>query len=177
MGDAEDVMDMAKKLNMNVLEQKKYKKHLETIRINGTQVKKWKTMNYFWQMIFFGTLFIEAMAVFIGHLAYTGRIDTSYGEMVVEFIKSWFGILFGILLPFSFPLMMWSGVVRGKWEGKLTRATAYCLSFLENIEHREFLEMRERVRTLRTVKKTSRKTVKATPRLQVRSPPQYLAYR
>jgi hypothetical protein len=40
----------------------------------------------------------------------------------------------------AFPLMMWTGITRGKWEGKLTRSSAYALSFLENIEHRQFLE-------------------------------------
>ena len=30
--------------------------------------------------------------------------------------------------------------MRGKWEGKLTRSVAYALSFMENIEHRQYLE-------------------------------------
>ncbi|MCK5559648.1 MAG: hypothetical protein KAJ51_03605, partial [Thermoplasmata archaeon] len=71
----------------------------------------------------------------------------------------------------SFPLMMWSGIKRGKWEGKLTRSTAYALSFLENIEHRQYLEQKQQVRPLAQVKAAPRPTAQAAPRLAVRGPP------
>ena len=54
-------------------------------------------------------------------------------------ITIWFGVASG----FAFFLMIWTGIVRSKWEGKLTRATAYCLSFLSNIEHREFMKLED----------------------------------
>ncbi|WP_455392117.1 hypothetical protein [[Eubacterium] cellulosolvens] len=148
MGDSDEVMEMGKKLNMNPLEQKKYKTHIQTIRYNEQKAKAWKMNNYLWQMVFFGALFIDAMVVLVGHLSHIKYIDTSYGDMAVNFISSWFGLLFWFLMPFSFPLMMWTGVVRGKWEGKLTRSTAYALSFLENIEHRQYLEEMAQVRPL-----------------------------
>ena len=63
-----------------------------------------------------------------------------------------FGIIFWIFMPFSFPLKMWMGVVRGKWDGKLTRSAAYALSCLENIEHQQFLEEKQQVRVLKKKK-------------------------
>lgn len=140
MGDSDEVMEMAKKLHMNPMEQKKYKYHIQTIRYNEGKTKGWKANNYMWQIVFFGVLFIEAMIQLVEYLEYVNYIDTSYAEFVVNFISSWFGIAFWIFMPFSFPLMMWTGIIRGKWEGKLTRSTAYALSFLENIEHRQYLE-------------------------------------
>jgi hypothetical protein len=148
MGDVEELKEMGKKLDFNPLEQKKYKSHLETIRYNTEKAKAWRTMNYLWQMVFFGALFLDAMVVLVGHLSHIDYIDTSYGDMVVQFISSWFGILFWFLMPFSFPLMMWTGIVRGKWEGKLTRSVAYALSFMENIEHRQYLEEKAQVTPL-----------------------------
>lgn len=148
MGDVEELKEMGKKLDFNPLEQKKYKSHIETIRYNTEKAKAWRTMNYLWQMVFFGALFLDAMVVLVGHLSHIDYIDTSYGDMVVQFISSWFGILFWFLMPFSFPLMMWTGIVRGKWEGKLTRSVAYALSFMENIEHRQYLEEKAQVKPL-----------------------------
>ena len=177
MGDAEEVMEMAKKLDMNPLEQKKYKHHLEIIRINQTQTKKWKTMNYFWQLLFFGSVFIMGFRDLFLNLANMKVIDVTMGLNIVEFIEVWFGRLFWFLLPISFPLMMWSGIVRSKWDGKLTRSTAYCLSFLENIEHRQFLEEKKKVLPLGHVKATPRVTAKAKPRMQVRGPPRVAAHR
>ena len=63
MGDAEELMAMAKKLNMNPLEQKKYKTHLETIKYNAAKARAWKSMNYIWQFFFFGGLFIGAVVM------------------------------------------------------------------------------------------------------------------
>ena len=153
MGDVDEVMDIAKKLDMNPNEQKKYKVHLDTIKYNAQKTSAWKANNYLWQVIFFGTLFIGAMIKLVEYLEYVKYIDTKYAEFVVGFISSWFGVAFWIFVPFAFPLMMWSGIVRGKWEGKLTRSTAYALSFLENIEHRQYLEEQQVVRVLKKPKK------------------------
>ena len=174
MGDSEEVMEFGKKLNMNPMEQKKYKFHLDTIRFNESQTAKWKTMNYFWQMIFFGTLFIEAIAILFLHVHDAGYLEKELAETISSFIRSWFFLLFGFLMPFSFPFMMWSGVVRGKWEGKLTRSAAYALSFMENIEHRQFLEEKEKVRPLAQVKKTP---AQPKPKVPIRGPPKTLNFR
>ena len=152
MGDVEDVMDIAKKLNMNPLEQKKYKIHLETIRYNSQKAHAWKWNNYLWQLVFFGSLFIIAFSTLFEQLAEVNMISDKLGNFIVDFIDHYFYLLFGFLIPFSFPLMMWTGIVRGKWDGKLTRSTAYCLSFLENIEHRQYLEDKAKVRPLGTTK-------------------------
>ena len=148
MGDAEELMDMGKKLNFNPLEQKKYKTHIETIRFNTEKANAWRRMNYLWQLIFFGTLFIEALAILFINLSKAGYFDEDLAKTISTFIRSWFFLLFGFLMPFSFPLMMWTGVVRSKWEGKLTRSVAYALSFMENIEHRQYLEQRAQVNPL-----------------------------
>ena len=152
MGDSEEVMEFGKRLNMNAQEQKKYKVHITTIRFNEQKVKAWKRMNYFWQLIFFGTLFIEAIAILFIHMHSAGYLEEELANDIAGFIRSWFFLLFGFLMPFSFPLMMWSGIVRGKWEGKLTRSAAYCLSFLENIEHRQYLDEKKEVRVLKKAK-------------------------
>lgn len=174
MGDSEEVMEFGKKLNMNPMEQKKYKYHIETIKINERQTKKWKAMNYFWQMIFFGTLFIEAIAILFLHVSDAGYFDEEQAKSISTFIRSWFFLLFGFLMPFSFPFMMWSGVVRGKWEGKLTRSAAYALSFLENIEHRQFLEEKQKVRPLAQVKTTPGQ---AKAKVTVKGPPKTTTFR
>ena len=153
MGDLEEVMDMGKKLNMNMLERKKYKAHIDNIRYNQEKAAGWRRMNYLWQLIFFGTLFIEALAVLFLHLHTAGYLEKDFAEGIADFIKSWFFLLFGFLMPFSFPLMMWTGATRGKWEGALTRTTAYALSFLENIEHRIYLEEKLNVRPMKQMKK------------------------
>jgi len=146
MGDSDEVMAFGKKLHMNELEQAKYKTHVQTIRYNEQKAKAWRTMNYLWQLVFFGTLFIEAIAILFLHIADAGYLSKELGDDISTFIRSWFFLLFGFLMPFSFPLMMWTGIVRGKWEGKLTRSSAYALSFLENIEHRQFLERSRKIK-------------------------------
>ena len=44
MGDLEEVMEMGRKLNMNTLERKKYKAHIENIRYNQQKSKAWKVI-------------------------------------------------------------------------------------------------------------------------------------
>ncbi len=140
MGDSDEVMAFGKRLHMNPMEQKKYKNHIQTIRFNEGKTKAWKIMNYFWQILFFSSVFILAFEELFINLAEMNIINTSLGVDAVNFINNWFGRIFWFFIPISFPLMMWSGVVRSKWDGKLTRSTAYALSFLENIEHRQYLE-------------------------------------
>jgi hypothetical protein len=152
MGDVEDLMEMGKKLSMNSLEQKKYKIHLDKIRYNTEKAKAWRRMNLLWQLVFFGSLFLIAFSTLFEQLADVNVISDKLGEDIVKFINNYFYLLFGFLIPFSFPLMMWTGVVRGKWEGKVTRSVAYALSFMENIEHRTFLEEEAKVRPLAQVK-------------------------
>jgi hypothetical protein len=152
MGDSDEVMAFGRRLHFNPMEQQKYKTHIQTIRYNEQKAAAWRRMNYLWQLVFFGTLFIEAIAILFLHVAEAGYLEEDLAEFISTFIRSWFFILFGFLMPFSFPLMMWTGVVRSKWEGKLTRSTAYALSFLENIEHRQYLEEKMEVRKQRTVK-------------------------
>ncbi len=152
MGDSDEVMAFGRRLNFNPLEQNKYKTHIQTIRYNEQKAAAWRRMNYLWQLVFFGTLFIEAIAILFLHVSDAGYLEEEQAKFISTFIRSWFFILFGFLMPFSFPLMMWTGVTRSKWEGKLTRSTAYALSFLENIEHRQYLEQRMEVRRQRTVK-------------------------
>jgi len=146
MGDSDEVMAFGKKLHMNPLEQKKYKYHLETIKINERQVAKWKAMNYVWQFFFFGGLFIGAI-VMLTEAIYNWNI--AYSEQALDisfFIRDFFFGTFGFMTVLAFPFMMWSGVKRGKWEGKLTRSSAYALSFLENIEHRQYLEEKRKIK-------------------------------
>ena len=64
----------------------------------------------------------------------------------MSYVTSPMALVVGILGPFSFFIMMYTGIVRGKWEGKLTRATAFALSFLSNIEHREYMALEEKGR-------------------------------
>ena len=132
---------------MNAREKIKYEFHIADIKKYSIKAKFWLMLNAFWQMVFFGTLFIGAMVAFVGIMGRIGMIGTGTAGRTVKFIEIYFYLAFGILMPFSFPLMMWSGMVKGKWDGKLTRASAYALSFLENIEHREYLEIKEQRKT------------------------------
>jgi len=153
MGDAEEVMEMAKKLDMNPLEQKKYKTHLATIKYNQQKAKAWRGINYIWQFFFFGGLFIAAV-VMLTEAIYEWNV--AYSDVALDiskFIEKFFISTLGFMTVIAFPLMMWTGVIRGKWEGKLTRSVAYALSFMENIEHRQYLEEKEKVRPLAQTKK------------------------
>ena len=152
MGDSEEVMEFGKRLNMNPNEQKKYKVHLTTIRYNEQKVKAWKYMNYLWQFFFFGGLFIGAIVMLTTAIY---EWDVAYSDFAYDmskFIEKFFLGTLGFMTVIAFPLMMWTGVVRGKWEGKLTRSAAYALSFLENIEHRQYLEEKKEVRMLKKAK-------------------------
>ena len=140
MGDSEEVIAFGKKLNMNAREQVKYKYHIQTIRINEIQCKKWKTMNYIWQFFFFGGLFIAAIVFMFQTISLYNIPYSDIALDISEQVNSYFGGPLYSMTVIAFPLMMWSGIVRSKWDGKLTRSTAYALSFLENIEHRQFLE-------------------------------------
>jgi hypothetical protein len=152
MGDLEEVMALGKKVTFNPLEQKKYKTHLDNIRYNQQKAKAWKTNNILWQLIFFGTLFIGAMARLVLLMGDFDIMGVEYANDVSAFIDEYFTLLFSFFMPFSFPLMMWTGYIRGKWEGALTRSTAYALSFMENIEHRMYLEEKYQVRPQKMVK-------------------------
>lgn len=148
MGDAEDIMEMGKKLNFNPLEQKKYKTHIETIRFNTDKATAWRRMNYLWQFFFFGGLFIAAIIMFLTAIS---KYDIPFSNTAMDislFIEQFFIGTLGFMTVLAFPLMMWSGVVRSKWEGKLTRSTSYALSFMENIEHRQYLEQCAQVNPL-----------------------------
>ena len=78
----------------------------------------------------------------------TGKL---YSEQFVPSMVSFFtsidkiispmNIFVAIVGPISFFLMIYTGIVRRKWEGKLTRTSAYALAFLSNIEHREFMQL------------------------------------
>ncbi len=152
MGDSDEVIAFGKRLNMNPNEQKKYKYHITTIRYNEQKAKAWRFNNIFWQIFFFGNLFIIAFGEFFRIMGRWDIMGLDYAESITIFIFDYFLTIFSSLIIISFPLMMWTGVVRSKWEGKLTRSTAYALSFLENIEHRQYLEEKQEVRVLKRPK-------------------------
>jgi hypothetical protein len=152
MGDLEEVMAMGKKVTFNPMEQKKYKMHLDNIRYNQQKARAWKLNNSLWQLVFFGTLFIGAMANLVLLMGKFDIMGVEYAADVSKFIDQYFTLLFSFFMPFSFPLMMWTGYIRSKWEGALTRSTAYALSFMENIEHRMYLEEKYQVRPQKQLK-------------------------
>jgi len=151
MGDFEDVEAIAENLVMNDREQARYELHKEDIKKFSIRVNFWKFWNIIFQVIFFWNivaLALELVEVYAGntvpsiHPYFEGLNSLTAG------VTFWFGIV----SAFAFFLMIYTGIVRGKWEGKLTRASAYALSFLSNIEHREYMEMEEKMRHDRKAK-------------------------
>ena len=143
MGDIEDVSAIAENLELNAREQVRFDLHLENIKEYNKKADFWVMLNIIWQIIFFWGLVVLALN--------TGKL---YSEEFVPSMVSFFtqvdkiispmNIFVAIVGPISFFLMIYTGILRRKWEGKLTRASAYALAFLANIEHREFTALTNR---------------------------------
>jgi hypothetical protein len=125
---------------MNAREQARYDLHLVDIKSYQRRARFWRMINSICQIIFFWN--IVAMALELAQ-----RYTTESVPSLSPFFTSLIDVIgpitlyFTVASAFAFFFMIWTGIVRSKWEGKLTRATAYCLSFLSNIEHREFMKM------------------------------------
>ncbi len=140
MGDVEDVQEIADSLDMNAREKARYDQHLVDIKSYQKRARFWRIINSICQIIFFWN--IVAMALELAQTYATDSIP-SLGPFFTSLndVTAPISFYFGIASAFAFFLMIWTGIVRSKWEGKLTRSTAYCLSFLSNIEHREFMKL------------------------------------
>ena len=145
MGDFEDVEAIAENLEMNEREKARYELHKEDIRKYSIRANFWRFWNIIFQVIFFWN--IVALALELAEV-YSGNTVPSINPFFEGLNSLTAGVTFwfGIFSAFAFFLMIYTGIVRSKWEGKLTRSTAYALSFLSNIEHREFMELEEKVR-------------------------------
>ena len=143
MGDFEDVEEIAANLVMNEREQARYELHKERIHKFAIRANFWRFWNIVWQIIFFWGLVV--IAIDAGKLyasLYVPSLNSFFD--VISYATSPMSLVVGVLGPFSFFIMIYTGIVRSKWEGKLTRATAYALSFLSNIEHREYLALEKK---------------------------------
>ena len=140
MSDVSDVEQIADGLLMNAREKARFALHLEDIKKYQKRARFWRTMNSIFQIIFFWN--IVAMALELAQ-RYTTESAPSLSPIFTSIydVTGPITLWFGVASAFAFFLMIWTGIVRSKWEGKLTRATAYCLSFLSNIEHREFTRL------------------------------------
>lgn len=138
MGDFEDVEEIAANLVMNEREKARYELHKERIHKFAIRAKFWRFWNIVWQIIFFWGLVVIAIDAGKHYASLYAPSLNSFFD-IISYATSPMSLVVGILGPFSFFLMIYTGIVRSKWEGKLTRATAYALSFLSNIEHREYV--------------------------------------
>jgi hypothetical protein len=140
MSDVKDVQDIAEKLDMNPREAARFELHLEDIKKFTIRARFWRIINSICQVVFFWNIVALAM-----------ELAQKYSTESIPSLEPFFTGLTDITTPitfyftlasaFAFFFMIWTGIIRQKWEGKLTRATAYCLSFLSNIEHREFVKL------------------------------------
>ncbi len=148
MSDIEDIEKIADKLEMNPREKARYDLHLEEVTSYSKKVTFWRFWNFIWQVIFFWGVVV--IAIDAGQ-RYSSQFLSSISPVFdsMNYVTFPMAIVVGILGPFSFFLMIWTGIVRGKWEGKLTRTSAYTLSFLSNIEHREFMALDKQIDTLK----------------------------
>ena len=143
MGDVEDVSAIAENLELNAREQVRFDLHLEDVKKYAVKANFWAMLNIIWQIIFFWGLVVLALN--------TGK---TYSEQYAPSMLSFFNymdqiispmnLFVAIVGPISFFLMIYTGIIRRKWEGKLTRASAYALAFLSNIEHREFMALEDK---------------------------------
>ena len=138
MGDFEDVEAIAENLEMNKREAARYEIHKEDIKKFAIKANFWAFWNIIWQIVFFWGLVVIAIDAGERYAnMYAPSLNSLFHGM--SYVTAPMAIVVGILGPFSFFVMIYTGIVRSKWEGKLTRSTAYALSFLSNIEHREYL--------------------------------------
>ena len=137
MGDFEDVEAIAENLEMNEREATRYEIHKEDIKKFAIKANFWAFWNIIWQIIFFWGLVVIAIETGKNYASDYPALDSFFGGM--SYVTGPMAIVVGILGPFSFFVMIYTGIVRSKWEGKLTRSTAFALSFLSNIEHREYM--------------------------------------
>lgn len=143
MGDFEDVEAIAENLEMNDREVARYEIHKEDIKRYAIKANFWAFWNITWQIIFFWGLVVIAIDAGERYAnEFAPSLNSLFGGM--SYVTSPMALVVGILGPFSFFVMIYTGIVRGKWEGKLTRSTAYALSFLSNIEHREYMILEEK---------------------------------
>ena len=137
MGDFEDVEAIAENLEMNARETDRYEIHKEDIKKYAIKANFWSFWNITWQIIFFWGLVVIAIDAGQKYVSNSPGLNTLFEGM--SYVTNPMAVVVGIIGPFSFFVMIYTGIVRSKWEGKLTRSTAYALSFLSNIEHREYL--------------------------------------
>ena len=137
MGDLEDIMAKAEEFDMNNFEKERYELHVEEIGSLEKRVTFWRWVNIIFQVMFFWNIIAFAFEVGRDYSASYSPAMSSFFNSVMELTE---GMTFwmGIITAFSFALMMYTGIIRGKWEGKLTRASAYALAFISNIEHRDY---------------------------------------
>ena len=133
----EDIIAMAEEFNMNNFEKERYEKHIEGIKSLEKHVLFWRLLNIVFQVIFFWN--IVALALELAE-TYSGQSIPSAHPFFegLNHLTAGVTFWFGIFSAFAFFLMIWTGIVRSKWEGKLTRASAYALAFISNIEHRDY---------------------------------------
>ncbi len=143
MGDFEDVEAIAENLEMNERETARYETHKEDIKKYAIKANFWAFWNITWQIVFFWGLVVIAIEA---GKNYANDFVPSFNALFdgMSYVTSPMAIVVAIIGPFSFFVMIYTGIVRSKWEGKLTRSTAYALSFLSNIEHRQYVAMQEK---------------------------------
>jgi len=139
MGDSDDIMEMAENLDMNNYEKDRYEEHIAKIKSLEHHVIFWRLLNVIFQVIFFWN--IVALALELAE-TYSGQALPAVHPFFegLNHITAGVTFWFGILSAFAFFLMIWTGIVRAKWEGRLTRASAYALAFISNIEHRDYTD-------------------------------------
>jgi signal transduction histidine kinase len=142
MSDYSDVQEIAETLDMNPREKARFDLHLEDIKKYQRRARFWRIINSICQIIFFWNIVALALEVAqvyaTEHIPSVGPYFTTLNDVIGPI-----SIIFWTVSAFAFFFMIWTGIIRQKWEGKLTRATAYCLSFLSNIEHREYLKLEQ----------------------------------
>ena len=151
MGDFEDVEAIAENLEMNDREAARYETHKEDIKKYAIKANFWAFWNIIWQIIFFWGLVVIAIEAGKTYAnLYASSLNPLFDGM--SYVTSPMALVVGILGPFSFFIMIYTGIIRSKWEGKLTRSTAFALSFLSNIEHREYMVQEEKKRVVQREK-------------------------
>jgi ABC-type multidrug transport system fused ATPase/permease subunit len=167
LSDIDEVEEIASRLEMNPRERARYNEHLEEIKKHSKKAKFWKFWNFIWQVVFFWGLVV--IAIEAGQ-RYSEQFVPSVSPVFtyMNYVTFPMSLIVGVLGPFSFFLMIWTGIIRSKWEGKLTRATAYTLSFLSNIEHRGFMALDEHIEGLKKEIKKKPEDKKELPTPQPR---------
>lgn len=133
MASEKQLMEMAKNINMNKTDKWQFIQTMRQLRGESRKLRFWTFMHDLWQFIFFFSLLMAAMSA-----------ASEYSQDLTPWIQTYldlFNTVMGkiyheiyIMIPFSFPIMVFCGYRRSKWKDMVTDTSSRAFAFLTVME-------------------------------------------